>query len=359
MTRTAPSAVATLIATAGGFHLARLVHIALDDGTIIGLTDWDETLPVDLDGGGSVSYSPADLQALSAFAAKRNAPIDDAELMLIVDGATIVADDVRKGTWRAGVVTVGYVDPSDLANPWLHRVYDIGEAPLAGINLKLELLGPEKRLEQQIGRVLTQNCGLRFAGTACGVQTDVAAWAGDTVYVTRADRNDKVGAIVKPSSYNGFWYLAQIGGRSDNASPPVEPTWPVVLAGTVVDNEVTWQAIHARRATGTVATVTDKRTFTATGISIVADHWAEGLVIWLTGSNAGQVRRIKSDSGAGGLVTHLASFDTIAVSDTFTVITGCRKRRAEDCLGKFDNNERFFGFEHLAEEDVTATAKKG
>jgi hypothetical protein len=89
------------------------------------------------------------------------------------------------------------------------------------------------------------------------------------------------------------------------------------------------------------------------------------MVEWLTGDNAGTKQIIRdstaSDPGDGvSMITgKLPAFATIQIGDTFELVAGCRKRRPEDCLGKWDNNYNFGGAEHLVEETATVTAKRG
>jgi len=58
------------------------------------------------------------------------------------------------------------------------------------------------------------------------------AWAANTVYYTGR-------SVVVPSQPNGFYYLADSGGRSD----AVEPTWPCRKGQKVEDGCVVWKAL--------------------------------------------------------------------------------------------------------------------
>ncbi|ESY89017.1 hypothetical protein X739_00485 [Mesorhizobium sp. LNHC220B00] len=351
--RTVPASVVTDI-NSDAFALASLVLITLSDGTTIPLTEWDVPLDVDMRGGGVETYLPFQFQELTAFSAQINAPIDDRDFSIMLGATTITAKDIRRGRLNNATVAIGYVVPTDLANPWFYCTYDLGQSDIKGLVSRLELMGTEKRLEQPVGVTLGANCYKSYGDLDCGIPTRANVWAATTAYV--------VEDLVKRLTGSGiFWFKATVAGTSAGT----EPTWPTVLGGTVVDGTVTWKAIRARRLIGTVTASADRRTITATGITVAADYFGEGFVTFQTGANAGDVRRVRSDNGTGALILHLGAYDDIGVGDTFEALVGCRHRRQEDCITKHDNAHnsrtltlRYGGFDFLAGENITATAPK-
>lgn len=353
--RTVPASVLAAI-NSEAFALPVVVLIILANGTRIGLTEWDEPLDTDLDGEGVETFSPVDFQQLSAFSAQINAPIDDRELMIVLGGTAITARDVRRGRLDNAMAIIGYVLPTDLANPWLYCTYDFGQSDIKGLVSRLEMMGTEKRLEQPVGLTLGANCPASYGDLDCGIPTRADAWVASTSYALRG--------IVKrlTGSAGILWFRVTVAGISGLA----EPVWPTVLGNTVVDGTVTWKAVRARRLIGTVTSSADRRTIVATGISVVADYFGEGFITFLTGDNVGDARRVRSDNGTGTLILHLGAYDDIGVGDTFEALVGCRHRRVEDCITKHDNAAnsrtgtlRYRGFDFLAGENITATAPKG
>jgi len=102
----------------------------------------------------------------------------------------------------------------------------------------------------------------------------------------------------------------------------------------------------------TVTAVSSRRTFVATGGGRAADWYAEGVITWATGANAGRRGRVKVF--AVGDVFELVEDapNAIAVGDTLAAAAGCRKRLAEDCRDRFDNVINFQGEPHLTGIDA-------
>lgn len=79
-----------------------------------------------------------------------------------------------------------------------------------------------------------------------------------------------------------------------------------------------------------------------------------GLVLWLTGNNAGMNQEIKTwVSGTRTITLFLpAPCGDIQVGDTFQIRPGCQKRLVEDCRDKFSNAINYVGEPHVPGTDA-------
>ena len=56
-----------------------------------------------------------------------------------------------------------------------------------------------------------------------------ATWQASTAY--------SIGAIVRPTTANGYWYVCDVAGTSGSS----QPSWPTTVGATVTDGTVTWR----------------------------------------------------------------------------------------------------------------------
>lgn len=92
------------------------------------------------------------------------------------------------------------------------------------------------------------------------------------------------------------------------------------------------------KVTGTITAVTNNYQFQDSGRSEVDDWFGEGHLMFITGANAGQKpRQIHVHTAGGQFSVYEPFYYPIAPGDQYVAIPGCRKRRDEDCLTKFDN----------------------
>jgi uncharacterized phage protein (TIGR02218 family) len=122
-------------------------------------------------------------------------------------------------------------------------------------------------------------------------------------------------------------------------------------------------AAASYRSTGTIASVSSPRSFTATGLDGFADGWfTRGLVTFTSGGNAGRAIEVKRHVKRDGVVTvelWQEPAQAPAVGDTFTVTAGCDKQLAT-CRAKFANACNFRGFPHMPGNDfVTSYVRRG
>lgn len=108
--------------------------------------------------------------------------------------------------------------------------------------------------------------------------------------------------------------------------------------------------ISAFAVQGTVASVTDRRQFTANTLGKADDWFVYGLLRWLTGNNAGRAVEVKAQTGDAFELWDAMTAD-IAAGDIFVVRAGCDKRFAT-CKTKFANAINFRGEPHVPGADA-------
>ena len=96
---------------------------------------------------------------------------------------------------------------------------------------------------------LMQNYHRTIKGVITVVDTFAVTWEANRYYVENR--------TVRPTSANNFFYLA----KSEGYSGATEPIWPTTLGGTVVDNEVTWEAISDADSKGWPVTALNPASF--------------------------------------------------------------------------------------------------
>jgi uncharacterized phage protein (TIGR02218 family) len=99
---------------------------------------------------------------------------------------------------------------------------------------------------------------------------------------------------------------------------------------------------------GTVTTA-GQRTFTASALAATAGAGDEGKLTWLTGANAGRVRKVKTHAGGGVLTLWDPMLLPVDVGDTFSLVIGCPRTRAA-CID-FGNILNFQGFDQKPTAD--------
>jgi len=354
-----PANMTTQAAT-GSTTWAKCCKLKTNDGFLIGLTEHDRSLDVDLgDGDGPVTYTPADAVELSDGRIATDLSVDNVDVSGAVEDVRVDQDDLHRGRYEGGTVTmfeVEFTDPA--AGQKIHFKGIIGEGETIGDVFVLELRSITSLFSRTISQTITEQCRKSFGtttdaaervpNTACGVNLDPAVWVGTTAYTATEAGDRLVGDRVSPTAHTGFIFACTTAGTSAAS----EPAWPTTVGDTVADGTVVWTAERALKFPGTVSAATNLISFTATGITVAADYFARGRIEWLTGENAdkGVQSPVAVDDGAGAIRLYKPTLEDIAIGDTFNIFRGCDKSQAA-CIG-FSNWVNNNGFNYVPPRTV-------
>jgi uncharacterized phage protein (TIGR02218 family) len=94
--------------------------------------------------------------------------------------------------------------------------------------------------------------------------------------------------------------------------------------------------------TGAATSVAGNQVFTDSARAEAAEYFAEGVLTWTSGPNAGFAQKVKSFA-AGVFTLSLPAPFTVAVGHAYSAVAGCQKRHLLDCKTKFSNLLNFGG----------------
>lgn len=152
-------------------------------------------------------------------------------------------------------------------------------------------------------------------------------------------------------------YVAELRGLQQHLEHPVGVPSTKLCRARLGDAMCTVDIEDAAfTKTGTLTHVTSKQVFRDSGRAEAADFFGEGLFTFDTGDNAGLSQKVKVHAANGTFTLSLPMIMTVAVGNTYTVVAGCRKRLAEDCIAKFDNALNFQGEPHRPTMDELTSA---
>jgi hypothetical protein len=146
--------------------------------------------------------------------------------------------------------------------------------------------------------------------------------------------------------------------RQTRMSGAAEPNWPAVEYATIVDGGVTWTAIYARKTVGTVTGVLNAQVFQHNKLVFPNHFFQYGVLLWLTGRNAGFTTPIRDSFGPvtkDGQTSKPYIFslelapNPIDYGDTFQATVGCNKTRYMCQL--FNNMDNHRGFPDMPTEE--------
>ena len=350
MSRVADAAHITYLESNNDYKLCKCYRIVPKGGTAVGFTDHDKDLTIDLgDAHGPILYQADTVIRSSELQNKTSMGASNVDVeMVLLQANSLSVEEVMLGQYDNAELDI-FEARWDLATPTVMRGFCglLSNARVEDDKIEVTYRSFAGLYDQTILRTIRRGChyelGLNnFGWHRCYVQMEAPTWTASTAYTTRDpfDAKTEIGGIVKPSSANGFWYIATVGGTSGGS----EPTWPGTLGGTVTDNDITWTAIYSRRFDGVVGVVGSNQNFLDVNNAIGADYWRFGYLIWNTGNNAGKRVEIDTDDGAGNIRLFHKMKQDIQVGDTYSIYAGCDHFKST-CKNKFDNIFWFGGFD--------------
>lgn len=209
-----------------------------------------------------------------------NAAVGNLELTTLHDGAVFTSADVLGGRWKNSAFVLFRYNWASIADGIdIQLAGTFGEVELKQNQVVVELRDYRQYLQQPVGNVSQKTCPWRLGST---------------------------------SRFQGGLCMKDI-----SAAP-----WTMPF---------------------TVTSVTSNQVFRDSARAEAADFFGEGSIIWLTGNNAGISQKVKEYAANGTFTLALPMYATVQVGDTGTAVVGCRKRRDEDCVTKFNNVLNFGG----------------
>lgn len=331
--------------------LVTCLKLKATDGTIIGGTEHDQNLSIDLsDGDGALSYKAATGYSPTAIKSSTGFSVDSLDIESFFDVTTITKADLRAGVWDHAEAWLFDVMWDDLSLGIMKlRRGRLGEVIATDDIFTAELRGLTQQYSQSIVNLYEPRCNVDLFSTKCSVRHP-PAWAGTTAYTVRAARDASTGSVVKPLATPNDRYFKCITAGTSGAS---EPSWNTTVGGTTSDGTVVWETIRALTVTAAVDVVTTNKLFTLTYAGDAPDAlFTKGLLTVTSGLNNGLKQEIKIwDLSLIKVELFLAMPFDVANGDTLTLQAGCVKTLAA-CQDPFDNVENFRGFPHIPGNDL-------
>jgi len=178
------------------------------DGQRFAFTSWDTAFVYNGD-----TYTPTNGFNPSAIVAKADLSVDNMECQ-VLDNELITDLDLRAGVWDNAAVEVFWLSP---LNPsWgvvPLRGGTLGEITIKDGQWTTQLRSLFQQLQQPFGYFYTLQCMADLGDARCKVEIAPPVWQADHNYKLGLLTDAAVGSVVKPSVYNGFWYVANYTTR--------------------------------------------------------------------------------------------------------------------------------------------------
>lgn len=271
---------------AGGAHtMATCWLVTRTDGQVFGFTNHDLDLLID-----GVTYQAATGIDRSTIESRQGLSVDNADAVGFLDSEAITDEDLRAGYWDHAEIRVFEVNWADLTMGDLKQMRGwLGEVALEDAKYRAELRGLMSALNASVGEPYGPACRARLGDERC--QKDLTEYTA-------------TGAVFVATSSREF------------------------------TTDLPAQTVR----------------LTPSSIGAPPDGYFDaGLLIWLTGFNAGLRAEVKTYV-SGDVELQLPAPNPVQVGDTFSVQSGCPKDR-DTCFTKFGNVVNFRGHPDLPGTD--------
>lgn len=142
----------------------------------------------------------------------------------------------------------------------------------------------------------------------------------------------------------GGRFVAEVRGLTQALSRHIGELYSPLCRAKLGDAKCS-KDLASHTVTSAVTSFTDRRVFTASGLTQADGYFDGGRVTFSSGDNEGLAMEVKRFSG-GEVTLALPMPYALAASDMFTIIAGCDKTFAT-CIGTFNNAENFRGEPHV------------
>ena len=379
--------------------LAQLWKITRRDGEIFGFTDHDRDIVY-----GDVTYQAAKGHLPSAIASAGNLAVDNLDVATMLDAELFTEEDIMAGVWDNAVIDLYQIDYEHLDRGVmiLASGWRVGNFTIKDHEFAAEIRSKTQQLQQVIVELTSPECRASLGDARCKIALQSGSWLAETEQV--------LGAFVRATTYDGRRYVCIDAGTTGATEPEwddtpgaetedgtctwlccdllevdpwqaetevalgevrrgtaydyrqyvcivagetgaTEPEWDDTPGAETTDGEVTWLCLAAWHKEAAVTGVTDRREFEAVSLADADDAFNYGVLLWLSGANAGYEMEVKEWVLASHTMTLFEKMPfVIAIDDTFAVTMGCDRRLAT-CKARYDNVVNFRGEPYLPGTD--------
>ncbi len=330
--------------------LSYLWVATLKSGLQIGFTDHD----MDIVYNGMTYYASSGFTA-SNVETTHALNVDNLEVTGMLSHPAITEPDLIAGLWDFAQITLSMVNYADLTmGAMIIRSGVIGQVNTQRSQFVAELRGMTQPLQQNLLEYYTPGCRASLGDARCKVNMTSYTFSGSVT-----------GALSQLAWYDTS--LTQTTATVQHAITNITQANPGVVTcpghGFVSGQQGGFSAVSGMtQINGRVMTVTyiDANTFsinadtsvatgmysayTSGGIATLlpqSEYFQNGVVIWLTGLNAGLSMEIKHYN-IGYVELFQAMPYQINAGDTYTIKAGCDKQY-QTCTGRFSNIVNFRG----------------